>query len=49
MVRDMMFSLSPQPCALPDEARIDSDIEFGSGLVFSTQPSTGRMMKKCAK
>ena len=43
-----MFSLAPQPRALL-EARIDSDIEFGSGLVFSTQPSTGRMMKKCAK
>ena len=24
------------------EVRIDSEIEFGSGLVFSTQPSTGK-------
>ena len=31
------------------EARIDSEIELGSGLVFSTQPSTGRMIRKCAK
>ena len=36
------------PMGLPS-ANTDSVIEFGTGLVFSTLPSTGRITRKKAK
>ena len=39
------YALTPDALT-PDGGSTESAIEFGSGLVFSTRPSTGRMIRK---